>query len=1303
MIESIEFKLLSPSMIKRMAAVEITKADLYDNDGFPIEGGVMDPRLGVIDPGLRCRTCGGNIGECFGHFGYIEFVRPVLHVLYIKIIYKILKSVCLSCGKLAEAKKKCPHCGEEHKPVKFEKPYSFKEGEKTLDPVRIRSILEKISDEDLAYLGFKGGRPEWLILTLLPVPPVTARPSITLETGERSEDDLTHKLVDIIRINQRLKENMLIGAPDFIIEDLWELLQYHTATFFDNELSGIPQSRHRSGRALKTLAQRLKTKEGRFRQNLAGKRVNFSARTVISPDTSISLNEVGVPVSIASELTLPVVVSENNIETLRRIVLNAEQWPGANYIIRPDGRRKKISKENAEEIAKEISPGYTVERHLNNGDIVLFNRQPSLHKMSMMAHRVRVTPWHTLTLNTTVCVAPDTKVLLGGTQRKIEELKNCWKESQVITYDSVNKSIMATELKAFWGLKPEQYGENCYKITTETGREIIATGDHPFYTRDGIKPAKELSIGEKLVIYPMEFPEYEQTDFEIVSENDIISSAPKETYIKYALGELKSHGLIPLRLLNNPKAIILARLLGHLFGDGTFILNKDVSRAIFRGDKEDLKDIQRDIKFLGFEPERIVTKSSKGEIKTSNGKILNVCGIGSSFEMRSKPFGVLLKALGAPYGDKVKSDFSVPLWIKKAPNYIKKEFLSAYFGCELSKPKIRKSCKKMFKELVFKLSKVEDKIDSSMKFVEDVIKILNEFGIEAKISKENGNMRKDGTKTVVIKTTIRSDIENLIAYFGKIGYCYNASAENIARLAYAYLKAKKVEIEKRRIAFDTAHEMRKNGHTLKEISKKLNIPFRTVDFSDFESWVKKATEGLTNGFVFENIKNIDKVDCPYVFDITTSTETHNFIANGFLTKNCPPYNADFDGDEMNLHAIQTEEAQAEAAMLMEVQKHIRSPRFGGPIIGCEQDHISGTYLLTRKDTVLSRAEVFSLLQECGLDVSLPEKKTFSGKEVFSFLLPKGLNIEFKAKACPGCNTCKKEKCPHDCYVIIENGKMKAGVIDMKAIGREIGKLIDIIEKTFGSEVAHKFIDSVSLLGIKYLQKRGFTLGLDDLELSQHAISQIKGNIEKVKSEVNSLIQQYVEGKIDVLPGMTPEESLELHILRTLKNVSDSSGEILTKDMPENSAIVMAKSGARGGIAHLTQIAACVGQKTVLGKRIHRGFYSRILPHFLPKELSAEAHGFVTNSYRSGLNIFEFFFDLMSGRENLMDKSLRTKHSGYMERRLMNALQDLKVEYDYTVRDNRKVIIQFTPGEDRLDPSKSEWGSLNIRNIVQSIL
>jgi DNA-directed RNA polymerase subunit A' len=242
MIESIDFSLLSPQMVRKLSVIEIVKPELYDNDGFPLEGGVMDPKLGVIDPGLKCRTCGKPMGTCLGHFGSIELIRPVVHVLYSKLIYKLLKITCHACGRLISTSatttiKKCPYCSVDQKTVRFEKPYTFMEDEKALTQLQIREHLEKIPDEDLKTLGLNGGRPEWLVLTLLPVSPVIMRPSITLETGDRSEDDLTHKLVDIIRINQRLKENIEIGAPDFIIEDLWELLQYHVATYFDNTLS----------------------------------------------------------------------------------------------------------------------------------------------------------------------------------------------------------------------------------------------------------------------------------------------------------------------------------------------------------------------------------------------------------------------------------------------------------------------------------------------------------------------------------------------------------------------------------------------------------------------------------------------------------------------------------------------------------------------------------------------------------------------------------------------------------------------------------------------------------------------------------------------------------------------------------------------------------------------------------------------------------------------------------------------------------------------------------------------------------
>src|SRR3989338_7930447 len=240
--------------------------------------------------------------------------------------------------------------------------------------------------------------------TVMAIPPVTMRPSITLESGERSEDDLTHKLGDIVRINQRLFENINAGAPETIIEDLWELLQYHITTFFDNEVPQLPPARHRSGQPLKTLSERIKSKEGRIRHNLAGKRTNFSARTVISPDPMLGINEVGVPFEIAMKLTVPEMVNDWNIAYLKNFVKNGpKKYPGANYIIRPDGKKKKLTEETIEASVEELQPGYVVERQLMDGDIAVFNRQPSLHRMSMMCHRIRVLPFKTLRLNPAVC------------------------------------------------------------------------------------------------------------------------------------------------------------------------------------------------------------------------------------------------------------------------------------------------------------------------------------------------------------------------------------------------------------------------------------------------------------------------------------------------------------------------------------------------------------------------------------------------------------------------------------------------------------------------------------------------------------------------------------------------------------------------------------------------------------------------------------------------------------------------------------------------------------------------------------
>ena len=439
-IGSIEFGILSPQLIKKMATAKVVTPELYDKEGYPVDGSVMDLRLGVIDPGLRCKTCGSRLKECVGHHGYIALARPVIHINFVSVILNILRAVCGECGHLAlpeeklkiarekipkigkehskEAQRKkllamitaakqtkCPHCEKKRGKITLEKPTTFLESEKRITPIEIRARLEKVAEKDVEILGlYKGFRPEWLVITILPIPPVTMRPSITLESGERSEDDLTHKLADVVRINQRLFENINAGAPEIIVEDLWDLLQYHISTFFNNDVAQLPTARHRSGQPLRTLNDRIKGKEGRIRHNLVGKRTNFSARSVVSPDPMLRINEVGVPEVMAKKLTIPETITEWNYAYLKKFVENGpKKYPGANYVVKPDGKKKKITDETQEQVLEELQPGYVVERHLLDGDVAVFNRQPSLHRMSMMCHQVRVLPYKTLRLNPAVC------------------------------------------------------------------------------------------------------------------------------------------------------------------------------------------------------------------------------------------------------------------------------------------------------------------------------------------------------------------------------------------------------------------------------------------------------------------------------------------------------------------------------------------------------------------------------------------------------------------------------------------------------------------------------------------------------------------------------------------------------------------------------------------------------------------------------------------------------------------------------------------------------------------------------------
>ncbi len=875
-LDKIKFSLFSPEMARKMSAAKIIVPDTYDDDGYPIDGGLVDTRLGVVDPGLRCKTCGGRVKECPGHFGHIDLVRPVMHVEFAKHIMYVLKATCSHCHRLIvqgekleevvkevvidevipevkakttdeipsimesapstevsptlaavkevknidkkESKKKkekqakaCPRCATELPDLKLLKPTTFYNGKDIMLPTELRDWLSAIPDDDLRTLGFDPlfVRPEWMIVTALPVPPVNVRPSITLETGERSEDDLTHKLVDIIRINQKLEANINAGAPQLIIEDLWELLQYHVTTYFDNETANIPPARHRSGRPLKTLAQRLKGKEGRFRYNLSGKRVNFSARTVISPDPRLSIDQVGIPFGIAKELTVPMTVTEWNIDRAKAYILSKD-YPRAVYIIRPDTRRIKVtdSEEVNKELAENLKVGYTIERHVIDDDVALFNRQPSLHRVSMMAHRIKVLPGKTFRIN----------------------------------------------------------------------------------------PA-------------------------VVS----------------------------------------------------------------------------------------------------------------------------------------------------------------------------------------------------------------------------------------------------------------------------------------------------------------------------------------------------------------------------------PYNADFDGDEMNLHVIQTEEAQAEAVHLMKVEKQILSPRHGHAIIKPQEDHVSGLYFLTKEYTEFNAEQASNLLYLVGI-TELPKSDRkggkYSGRLLFSQLLPKDLSIKVQSKMAE--------------EIVIKNGELLKGAIESKAIESEVLEKIFIMH---GPEFTKEFLDNATKLALESLSLQGLTVSLKDYTVSKKAEDVIAKIMDKMNREIDNLIMQYKSKTLERSPGLSLKETLEGSIIQITSRVREDVGKVVEDDLTlSNPSIIMAKIGARGSLLNAIQMSATVAQQTVRSKRPKRGYKGRNLPYFKRGMLTAKERGFVFSSFRKGLTPYEFIQHSMGGREALVNTAIRTARSGYMQRRLINALQDLVVYEDMSVRNADMSIIQFVYGGDTKDPmlaSKAEVADTSKQDDVDT--
>jgi DNA-directed RNA polymerase subunit A' len=311
----------------------------------------------------------------------------------------------------------------------------------------------------------------------------------------------------------------------------------------------------------------------------------------------------------------------------------------------------------------------------------------------------------------------------------------------------------------------------------------------------------------------------------------------------------------------------------------------------------------------------------------------------------------------------------------------------------------------------------------------------------------------------------------------------------------------------------------------------------------------------------------------------------------------------------------------------------------------------------------------------------------------------------KANICQGCTKCDETECKHDAYVVVKNGQLVSGIIDRRSIGSEQSEsLLHRIIKDYGTQAGREFLNNITHMLKLFISLRGFSYTYEQLVLSPRARSRMAKTMERTQKKIDEHIANYQSGNLPRLPGQTLEESFEIYVMHELSTARDESGKIADDDFTlENAGIVMTRSGARGSSLNIGQMAACVGQQSVRGKRILRGYAGRALPHFTPNDPRPKARGFVYNSYQTGLDAIEFFFHAMGGREGLVDTAVRTQQSGYMQRRLINALEHIRLEYDSTVRDSAGDIIQFRYGEDGVDPAKSDHGkAVNVSRLIEQI-
>lgn len=417
---------------------------------------------------------------------------------------------------------------------------------------------------------------------------------------------------------------------------------------------------------------------------------------------------------------------------------------------------------------------------------------------------------------------------------------------------------------------------------------------------------------------------------------------------------------------------------------------------------------------------------------------------------------------------------------------------------------------------------------------------------------------------------------------------------------------------------------------------------------------------------------------------------------------CSPYNADFDGDEMNLHVPQNEEARAEALDLMGVHANLCTPKSGEMLVAATQDFLTTSYLITRKDSFFHRGEVASMLcamTDAKVHFELPTPaiikpmELWSGKQIFSMLLrpnkSSGVNLNLEVTE-RWCDRKRKEMCNKDGYVYFRKSNLISGTLGKACLDAGKTSIFYALQQEHSPEVAATAMNRLAKLSAKWLSQRGFSLGIDDV-MPSTSLEQAKERLmTEGYTKCEERIQTYLRNELESQPGATPSETLEGNLTKLLSEIRESAGKECLDRMPRhNSPHIMATCGAKGSTINIAQMVACVGQQAVGGGRIANGFEGRTLPHFARGDRKPPAKGFVAASFYSGMNPTEFFFHTMAGREGLVDTAVKTAETGYMSRRLMKALEDLSVQYDGTVRNASNHIVQYEYGDDGLDPIQME--------------